>query len=121
MLLSLIAPLVSMTMVLTVPLEVPIEKTHHEVHNNILCSCVQYVNQYRGDIPMVDAVDMPVATSAPREGAVAKMYYPHSGEYHVALVLEVGDGWLRVRDANYVPCEETERVITLPDRVIGYL
>lgn len=97
------------------------EKTDHEAQQGVACSCVAFVRQYRPDIPSMDASMFTPATTTPREGAVALMHYPHSGAWHLALVLSVEGDSLVIRDANYVSCTVTERRITLPDRVVGYL
>ena len=98
------------------------EKTvHQNEYGNIACSCVDFVRQYRADIPSMNADRFVPATTTPREGAVAIMYYPHSGQSHLALVLAVEGDKITLRDANYEPCMVTERTVTLPDRIVGYL
>lgn len=98
------------------------EKTvHQNEYGNIACNCVAFVLQYRPDIPNTNASDMIIATTTPTKGAVAVMYYPHSGMYHVALVTSVQGDTLTLLDANYTPCAVTERTVTLPDRIIGYM
>ncbi len=98
------------------------KKVNLSVHpDSVLCNCVEYTRQYRPDLPSMDAGAFVVSTTTPSVGAVAKMFYPRSGLYHLAVVEEVGDGWITIRDANYTPCKETVRKIWLPDRVLGYL
>lgn len=97
------------------------EKTRHYDYESTLCSCVAFARTMRPDIPFINASDMQVSTTSPSVGAVVKMYYPKSMLYHVAIVIDVGEGWIRLDEANYKPCARTQRVITLPDRIIGYL
>ncbi|MBP9760583.1 MAG: CHAP domain-containing protein [Candidatus Pacebacteria bacterium] len=74
------------------------EKTRHYDYESTLCSCVAFARTMRQDIPFINASDMPVSTSSPSVGAVAKLYYPHSMLYHVAIVTDVGEGWIRIDD-----------------------
>lgn len=123
MILELIFPLWYHTFLAPIlpPEHIPEEKTVHITTDSILCSCVSFVRQWRPDIPLMDASRFVPATTTPSLGAVAVMYYPNSGMSHLAIVIAVDGDTITVRDANYRPCRETVRTITLPDRVVGYL
>lgn len=100
------------------------EEIHEEtVTPDIACSCVRYAHTKRPDIPLIDAEDHVISTTTPFVGAVAKMYYPNSGTWHLAYVeyVDLERGLAIVDDANYEPCKVTRRWITLPYRVVGYL
>lgn len=122
MLLELVAPLF-VSVLLQTTAETPESPEKHEapITNNVACNCVSFVRSKRPDLPPLDASMFRPSTSTPFVGAVALMYYPHSGLWHVAYVEEVGSGWIRIIDANYSPCAVTRRTIHLPDRVKGYL
>ena len=121
MLVELIAPLLS-TIFLEPTMGNIEEKTaYEETREDIACNCMAWVRQYRPDLPDVNASDLTPKSATPTPGAVALMYYPHSGMWHVAYVEEVGDGYITIQDANYSHCAVTRRTILLPDRVRGYL
>ena len=121
MLITLLFPLLFANMTALGEVHIEEKTVHQNEYGNIACSCVDFVRQYRSDIPSMNADRFVPATTTPREGAVALMHYPHSGAWHLAIVLDFGEGWVRLRDANYEPCKVTERVVQLPDRIVGYL
>lgn len=121
MLVELIAPLLSGLLLSPTVAHIE-EKTAHETTRvAIACNCMAYARQYRSDLPDVNASDLTPTSATPTPGAIALMYYPQSGLWHVAYVEEVGSDWIRIVDANYSPCAVTRRTIHLPDRVKGYL
>lgn len=89
--------------------------------DTVACNCVKFVRTKRADAPFINAKDFRIATSTPFIGAIAKMYYPHSNTYHVAYVVDFGDDWVEILDANYKSCQITHRRVYMPDRIIGYL
>lgn len=97
------------------------EKIQHYGYEDTHCSCVAYARIHRPDVPFINASDVTISTTTPFVGAVVKMYYPHSGMYHLAYVESVGDGYIDIVESNYKPCSVTKRRVTLPDRVLGYL
>lgn len=122
MLLELVAPLI-VSVLMQTPAETTErpEKQEAPITNNVACNCVAFVRSKRPDLPLLDASMFRPSTTTPFIGAVALMYYPHSGLWHIAYVEEVGDGYITIQDANYSPCAVTRRTIRLPDRVRGYL
>ena len=98
------------------------EKSDHKnTPDLVYCSCVAYTKTKRPDIPLMDASRFTPATTTPFVGAVAVLYYPHSGMHHLAYVEEIGDGYIILSDSNYKPCQITRRKVALPDRILGYL
>lgn len=101
---------------------VAIEKTEHISDYSVACSCVAYARTRRPDIPSMDASLFVATTTTPYVGAIALMYYPRSGLYHLAYVEDVGDGYIVLSESNYVTCTIGTRRIELPhNRVIGYM
>lgn len=124
--LLLVAPLLH-SAVANIPNEIVVDEKR-EVANivdgdeEMFCNCVKFVVTRRQDIPFIDASQMVIATSTPYAGAVVKMYYPHSGLYHVGIVVSVMENEIEVLDANYSHCELTQRVVPKNDtRILGYL
>jgi hypothetical protein len=88
----------------------------------IKCSCVLYAHTKRQDIPIIDAEKQTISTTTPFVGAIAKMYYPSSGLYHLSYVKKIDkeSNKLLIIESNFESCKITERWISLPNRVIGY-
>lgn len=121
MLVDLIAPLLSGLLFSPTVAHIEEKTAHETTREAVACNCMAFARQYRHDLPDVNASDLTPTSATPTPGAIALMYYPHSGMWHVAYVEAVGEGWLRIVDANYSPCAVTRRTIKLPDRVRGYL
>ena len=122
MILPLLFPLLFSGMALTGEVHIDEKPVTLGEHSSVLCSCSSFVVQYRKDLPLMDAWKYVVATDTPSVGAVAKMYYPHSGAYHVALVTAVGEDTVTIAETNYVPCAHGVRVIPKDySRLLGYL
>lgn len=122
--LALIAPL----LIASFPVPVPtitadnIEKVEtRNMPRTVACNCVAFARTKRPDLPGMDARNYRISTTTPFIGAIAKMYYPHSGLYHLAYVIDFGDNWVELIDANYKTCQVTHRRVMLPDRILGYL
>lgn len=84
-------------------------------------NCVSLVRRYVPNAPGTDAALYPVTQKDPVVGAIGKMYYDHSGLWHVFYVLEVHDSTLTIVDGNYDEGYVTVRTIPRYDpRVLGY-
>lgn len=130
MIYALLFPLLS-SVILPQDLTAVIDETSETVHrekietrdvpHTVACNCVALARTKRPDLPGMDASMYKISTTTPFIGAVAKMYYPHSGLYHLAYVVDFGKDWIEILDSNYKPCEVTHRRVLLPDRILGYL
>lgn len=72
----------------------------------VLCNCYAYVDS---------VVDLPpsqvVRNNLEESGDVAVFYYPESGLYHYAIVLDSSLEYITVAETNYKHCKFTKRVI----------
>lgn len=87
-----------------------------------LCSCVGYArSQSPKNIPFpTDARDIKPNAAKPTLGAwvLLQTGNPYG---HVAVVLEVLPGEIRITEANFKPCERTERILSVDDpSILGY-
>lgn len=90
----------------------------------VACSCVQYVKTRRHDAPLIDAERYQVATTTAFVGAVVKLFYPHSGVYHVAYVeyIDTTKNRILLAESNYEHCKITKRWVQLPHKkILGYM
>lgn len=96
------------------------EKTDHSgQHESVLCSCVDYVKQFRPDIPSMDASAFSVSTTTIRKGDAVKMRYP-SGAWHLAYASDVVGDQVLLMHANVVPCQESSEWRSVHDtRILG--
>lgn len=98
------------------------DKTVNQIENSsMLCSCSSYVVFHRPDVPLRNAYEYHATTTEPTVGAIALMHYPSNNVWHVALVIGVGDDWVRISETNYESCKQGERTIPKTySRLIGY-
>lgn len=83
------------------------------------CSCMLFL-QDKGFMLEGDAIDQIPNASSPEIGGVALFNY--SGVGHAALVQSVSDSDFSVLEANYEPCERTERIIPRDDpNIVGFI
>ena len=89
------------------------------------CSCVSYARtQSPKDLPRpTNARDIKPNLKQPTIGSW--VVFKPGGKYsyfgHVGIVIEILPNTIKITEANYIPCEKTERVIPLEDpSIIGY-
>ena len=81
---------------------------------DIECLCVGWINRVMG-VPIKGNARDIIPNSAPVKGGVVLFKYV---EYHAAYILELFPGGMLVRDANFKPCEVTERFVYFSDKHI---
>jgi hypothetical protein len=89
-----------------------------EAPEGVLCNCWAFLRAtYVPDLPpMADLI----AGAGPAFGEIAVFRYP-SGLHHFARVTGQGAGYFTVDEANYEPCERTERQVPFTDpSLIGF-
>lgn len=87
-----------------------------------LCSCVSYARKQspKSLASVIAARDIKSNTTRPTPGAWALLNTgnPYG---HVAVVSEVLSGEIKITEANWKPCERTERIISVDDpSILGY-
>ena len=85
------------------------------------CSCVQYAKAVlgRGNESWGNAGAIAPTTDTPYPGAVV---ITTEGGGHVAVVTEVFVDKITIKEANYIPCAESERTLPLDNPAIrGYM
>ena len=100
------------------PVQLPPQKI--ELVDTTYCSCVTYLRSLGVDVPLIDAKWMQTfVKSVPTVGSVVLMSYGNAVEKnHVALVTSLGEDYFTVKEANYTPCKQGERVVKFSDKAI---
>lgn len=90
-----------------------------------LCSCVGYARtQAPKDLPFpTTARDIIPNSKEPTIGAW--VLFKPGGKYsyfgHTGVVVEISNTEIRIKEANYIPCKKSERIIPLDDpSILGY-
>ena len=81
-----------------------------------LCNCYKFVDSVV-DLPHSSVILNNIGDS----GNVAVFYYPRSGLYHYAFVINNDDGSVMIAETNYRHCQYTQRVIRMDyPNLIGF-
>lgn len=125
---SIITPLLFSVLIPVAPIETElaeVQESHtkySEESADLACNCVAYARYKGADVPFVNASNIHPTTTVPYLGATAVFFYPHSGEYHIAIVVYVEDNYVVVDEANYEHCKTGLRKVFLNDtRLLGFL
>ena len=84
----------------------PAEEKPEPTKDSLLCNCYRYVDSVV-DLPHSSVVKNNLGDS----GNVAVFYYPESGLYHYALVLDKDESSVTISETNFRRCQYTQRVI----------
>ena len=89
-----------------------------EVSSDVLCNCYKY-SEVTSSIDLPPMATIQPNTDKPLVGAFAIMMY---GEVkHIAIITEVTDAYIGIKEGNYKHCQETERQIKYDYKhLIGY-
>ena len=84
---------------------------------SILCNCYAYVKSQFENLPFPGTI----LNNLQDQGNVAVFYYQKSGLYHYAVVVNDVDGYLFIKETNYLPCEQGNRKINKKDpNLLGF-
>lgn len=83
---------------------------------NVNCFCVSYLRQFIPELPRQDAKDF-VNNDTPAVGRLALFKYNKIN--HIALITSLESKGFWVKEANYIPCEKSERFIRWDDKAIS--
>jgi len=95
------------------------EKSIEIIDNSMKCNCYAFVKKvYFPNLP----ITTDILNNLKKEvGDVAVFYYPKSGLYHYAKVLESDGYTFKIDEANYSHCRLTQRELTLDyPQLIGF-
>ena len=83
----------------------------------LLCNCYAYTKEVYPELPTTSVIKNNLTVA----GEVAVFYYPSSGVYHYAVVVDSDEGTITIDETNFRHCEFGRRVINKDyPYLIGY-
>lgn len=105
-------------------ISLPIEAVRAQIapqqsFNGIECYCVTYARQFVPELPRGDADTILPNSTKPAAGSA--VLFDYDGVRHVAAVLSVENGYIRIAEANFKKCQAGVRTISVNDiHILGY-
>tara|TARA_R100001086_G_C11848217_1_gene261015 strand:+ start:5140 stop:5505 length:366 start_codon:yes stop_codon:yes gene_type:complete len=93
------------------------EDTTPDEDLRVLCNCYAYVQEVFPNLPHTSVI----LSNLESDGNVAVFYYPSSGVYHYAVVVDRRDGEIVIDETNFRRCKFSRRVISEEyPRLLGF-
>lgn len=90
-------------------IEEEVKEDSQEITSDVLCNCYAY-SEINSGINLPKMATIQPNTDTPLIGTFAIMMY---GEVkHIAIITEVTDSYIGIKEANYRHCKETKRQIS---------